>query len=325
MAGKTFLILPCLPRSQSDLEQQVCHYETHIAPLGLLDGIIVIVNVQDGLQVSLPEPCAGTISLLILPPEAKSCGNQKLDAIYFAVRIIRDRWKGPFDILLYDDDVRPSASSISATKCLLADYAVVYGLCKLTPCSLLNMIDTAGFYVFNGISSRPQIWANLALADAQLIVWDSLTSDHLYDERYLLEVAREARRMRLAYILSPTLSVHGSKNLISYVTQRLRYAYENLATPSRFLLDLTFLPALFLTAAALGAGIALLFVVLIWASLTAVAAAYRATLPRASRAPFAVTALSILWYAPYPLLSWLALALRLSVGIRFGPSRVKQP
>lgn len=280
--------------------------------------ILVIDNSPDTLspRIELMARAAG-VDYLHLPHEKRIGPNQKLDAVRYAMNHIHGR-----AVILLDDDVRPSASQLCTIFEALRDHDVVRTLIRFLKPDIFDRIDLAGIYTYNGLSAKKQTWGNIAFRKTSTLTTRFPSSDVLYDE---LAIERTfGSDARLKYIDHTELVMESDRNWRVFLNQRVRYAYENMAFPMRFVLDLLVLFILLGLAFTFGWAAGLMFAVVVSLVVTGAAYSYERTIIAKFRSPSAWP-YAALWYWTYPFCSLVAIFLRIGGGVSFPPHRVRRP
>ncbi len=322
-----YVIVPYRFVCADEINDLIHHYSGILNDVNEIDGVVIVVNADATIECVRAYEVSETdrLSILYLPEHLKSNGNQKLDAIFYAISQIYQVSKADFDGHLYDDDSRPSKCVLlSSIKSLeSSDYG--YRLCQFRDHHVFNMIEQSGLYIHNSLFSNPQIWANLYISQINRLPIDLMDSNHLYDEQYLINCTKRSIGDRLSFSTSPPLQIYGKRNFRTYFKQKLRYCYENLNFPMRFTFDLLIVPGTATLTWAYGIFVAVTSLGLISLGLVGCSFWYWAKIPPKERSPIWANLLGVFWYVPYPLLAWIALAMRFTTGIRFGANRIFRP
>lgn len=280
--------------------------------------ILVIDNSPDALSPRIERLAqeAG-VDYLRLPHEQRIGPNQKLDAVRYAMNHIQGR-----AVILLDDDVRPAAAQLCTIFEALKDYDVVRTLVRFVKPDIFDRIDLAGIYTYNGLSAKKQTWGNIAFRRSSALITGFPSSDVLYDE---LAIERTfGSDARLKYIDQTELMMESDRDWRVFLNQRVRYAYENMAFPIRFALDLLALFTLLGLLFTIGWVAAAIFAVVVSLVVTGAAYCYEQTIIARFRRPSAWP-YAALWYWTYPFCSLWAIFLRIGGGVSFPPHRVRRP
>lgn len=241
--------------------------------------------------------------------------NAKLLNVQFGIREARG------DVIaLIDDDVRPSVGQILSMAQRTPRGGTLRPMVRLRPLSLANSIDQASIYLVNVFCKDRQFWGiQVVSADLREGLM-SMPADRLFDELCVHRVARRAGA-EFRYAGDILVDCITRRSTARFLEQRLRYAYENLAYPVRSALLASFLPTLLVLQ--LFGGPALLLLGAIAAGAGVYVAAFFGWLRfgRPHRLPLSDCLYGPSWLLFNAALIWLALALRLTVGVRFAGGR----
>lgn len=244
--------------------------------------------------------------------------NDKLNNIHAALSMAN------FDfIILFDDDVCPTKANVMAIYQNLQTYDYLRCMIEFKTPSFFDLCDLAGICFINFISSRKQFWANLAFKKSILNIEKFIDKDLLFDE---LAIENQCRKQsnRFYYQIDPKVLIEGSTNSKKkFLEQRLRYAYENIKFPIRFIVLLLILPIVFMLGIFLNwaYSITLIFLGSILIGLTTFYSAKKyLKIKNHKRIGF----YAVIWFWFYPFFSWIALINWITGGIKFGPNKIRR-
>jgi hypothetical protein len=226
-------------------------------------------------------------------------------------------------IILFDNDIRPNSENIERICEDLDKFSIVKCIVDFIKPKFFDCVDLAGIYTYNRLSKFGQTWGNISFRKSILMTKGFPDSDVLYDELAIERRIRDGSNHH--YRSLPPIPMRSERSLRIVLNQRLRYAYENIALPLRFVCDLLVLPVLGIAAihGTLSTAIALAVVIttfIWWASYS-----YQSRLGYTPQAG-TVWPLAPLWYWCYPFCSWYAAILYVfGFGVRFHHKRIQKP
>lgn len=241
--------------------------------------------------------------------------NDKLNNIEYALA----HAKGDM-IALFDDDLRPTRESVFYIAARLQHVEFVKAMVYFPEPSIFDLIDLAGIFFVNVVSAHRQFWAVLCFRRKAVEMSGFPPKNVLFDEM-AFESRFRKKNLSFEYLTDIPIPMVSHRNLRTFLSQRLRYAYENIAYPLRFSLFLAVLPGLCVAAwisknVLFASVLALSLLVILTCVLGQRRFGKRKVHPRV-----AIYALGWFWF--YPFMSWLALGLWCTGGIRFGPSKIQ--
>jgi len=222
-------------------------------------------------------------------------------------------------VVIADDDVRYSPAALRRAVALLAEADLVRPQNYFEPLSWHARWDTARSLlnrVFSGDPAQPaaDFPGTLALRREAFLAAGGYDGDVMFENLELIRTIRAVGGRELApldlYVARrPPTARH-------FLSQRVRQAYDDFALPLRLGFFLSLAPAAFLgrrQPAALGAAAA---------AIAGVAEVGRRRAGGTAVFPATASLMAPLWLAERAVCSWLAVARRLTGGVRYGESRI---
>lgn len=278
--------------------------------------VLLLDNSPDEVANRIKSVCASLpVRYVFLPQEERISKNQKMDAIWYGLKLSETD-----EIILFDDDIRPTPQNIERICEDLGVYALVKCIIDFMSPKFVDKVDLAGIYAFNQLSKYGQTWGNISFLKSILLKKGFPRRDVLYDE---LAIERSIRDGRNHYYRADTpIPMKSGRSCATFLNQRIRYAYENIAFPLRFLGDLLVLPVIGSIALFEGITMALVGVVLVSSLIWCASLSYESKLSYSSVAGL-VWPYAALWYWCYPIAAWWAAIQFVSgVGTKFQHKRI---
>lgn len=246
--------------------------------------------------------------------------NDKLNSIEAALDIANGK-----TVLLIDDDCRPTADILKSMIPYLNIYDSLRFMVSYKSPTILDMLNACGIFLVNIVCEHKQFWGNIAFRRQMLQEAGFPSKDVLFDELAFDLVFRRTDR-RIGYVTSIAIPMVQNSGKKEFLSQRVRYAYENLAYPGRFMLFLLILPII------TGAGLfaqswTLISLIIVAITLAVVTTTLIGQLGYScDRYPKATFLLSPIWFWFYPFTTWVALFKYISGnGISFGGRIIRKP
>ena len=240
--------------------------------------------------------------------------NGKLNSVKAALQYVNHEL-----VLLLDDDYRPSITTIRAFKNTLRDNSCLKSMVVYIDPKISDLVNSCGIFFINFTTSHRQFCGHLGFKKKDFQEVGFPSHDVLFDELAIeLQFRKAGKKVGYDPNVYLEMITHG---LGKFWEQRVRYAYENLAYPLRFIFFLMILPVSILL------GVyniyILLFAVLamsimVWA-ITFIGQKRYAR----ERYPKLTWVYGVIWFWIYPFCTWIALFYFLRGGIKFGDQKVK--
>ena len=278
--------------------------------------VLLLDNSPDEVAARIRSVCQSLpVKYVFLPHSERISKNQKMDAIWYGLRL-----SNTDKIILFDDDIRPSCQNVELICEDLAAHSIVKCIVNFISPKFVDRVDLAGIYAYNQLSRYGQTWGNISFLKSVLLSRGFPRRDVVYDE---LAIERRIRNgSNHYYRADPPIQMKSERSWATFLNQRIRYAYENIAFRFRFLCDLLVLPALGGIALYGGVSMALAGALLLTGFVWWASATYESTLQYRS-ASGRVWPLAAFWYWCYPIASWWAAVQFVSgVGTKFQHNRI---
>lgn len=280
--------------------------------------IIIADSSDNNIHNILAQQITHSNVLHIIPKQQYHTGkNNKLNNIHAALAQAQSEY-----IVLLDDDMRPSLIALKAIRNNFNQYD--FFRCMVCFCNpnFYDLIDLAGIYFVNVISKYKQFWGNLCFKKSLLNSYNFPNKDMLFDD-FGLELHCRKQSINNCYQINPPLPILGSlRTFKKFVEQRIRYAYENLAFPMRFVSFLLLIPLFFLGINFIPIATCSVFLCL---NITLLSLTYYGQQLYGKQNNKHLTwCYILLWFWIYPISSWVALIYRLTGGIYFGGNKLKK-
>lgn len=282
---------------------------------------IVIVNSSSRDIYELVDGWFADTTVLHMRPDPsfRNGRNDKLNSIEAALSVATGQY-----VLLLDDDCRPTIETLTRIRPVLDQYDCLRFMVKYDTPTMLDLVNACGIFGINIVCEDRQFWGNIAFNRELLLKLGFPCKDALFDELTIDRQFRLAGK-RIGYISSVAIKMVQNTGAQGFLKQRVRYAYENLAYPFRFLTFLSVLPLLLF--------IGLVSRSLLWPLVTAVLATFTVTAltligqhhySRGWYPPYTFM-LAPIWFWFYPFTSWIAIFAYLRGGVSFGGNRIHRP
>lgn len=282
--------------------------------------VIIVAGSFDVFVTIIGAAALNRTTFLVLrapAPSADSPQNGKLVNVSAAIALASSD-----SILVCDDDARPTLRAVTAICDTLSTVDHVRLSVRYGAPSLFDLIDLSGIFVVNFCSPEKQFWGHFGFRLSALQKCGGLPLDVLFDE---LAVYRRLRNAGFTsvYSTNTAMDMISHRDLREFMSQRLRYAYENFAYPLRFVVTLSILPLLVGVERAFGRIEALISAVAVSGLVAALACLGQSRYDRGRHSKWAWL-WAPLWFWFYPVLSWVALGMRSVGGVRFGTERLSR-
>lgn len=280
----------------------------------------IIISDESGYEVfdyinKELESCS-KIKHIVPKDEYRTGENDKLNGIYAALEYCT------YDkILLVDDHYRVSKDTIEKIVPLYKTYDCFKMMPKFNAFPFSALIDLCGMFVVNMVDYRKQYCGHLCFKKKHIIKYGFPSRDSLFDELAIEEHLRK-NKCSIGYIKDITLEAVQNITVKRFWEQRVRYAYENMAIPIRFVMFLMILPLLFVLQI-----INPLFSALFALSISTIVlliAFIGQIIYGQNNVPRFSFLLSPIWFWFYPFTSWIALAKYMLGGVMFGGRKIKK-
>ncbi|KFN11174.1 glycosyltransferase [Paenibacillus macerans] len=243
--------------------------------------------------------------------------NDKLNGIYSALEyIVHDK------ILLLDDHFRITRDTLVKLTKSFDEYDCFKTMPNFDNYSPDVLIDMCGLFFVNITDFRKQYCGHLAFRKEHISKIGFPNRDALFDE---FTIENHFRRHKYSIGFIKDLSIEATQKISQkkFFEQRIRYAYENLALPIRFIIHAIILPVL----------IILLIVSPKFASVVTLMITFGVLIITLigqliygrGLVPSYTFLYSPVWFWFYPFTSWIALYKYITGGVNFGGKKVKIP
>ena len=225
-------------------------------------------------------------------------------------------------ILLLDDDFRPTAATLDSLKAELEKSPCLKCMVAYISPTVTDLINSCGIFCVNTMTAQRQFCGHIGFHHSIMKRVGFPSSDGLFDE-LVIERAFQKSGMTAGYARNVFLEIitHGRAK---FFEQRLRYAYENMAYPFRFICYLLVCPLLILLGWLVSLTAVFGAVLLITVCVTIICLVGQRKYA-ANRYPRWTFLLACCWFWPYTIYSWLAIISYCRGGILFGGRRVRSP
>jgi cellulose synthase/poly-beta-1,6-N-acetylglucosamine synthase-like glycosyltransferase len=241
--------------------------------------------------------------------------NDKLNGIFAALKY------SEYDkILLVDDHYRVSKSTLINLVPLYDTYDCFKMMPKFQHFPVSVLIDLCGMYVVNLIDPKKQYCGHLCFKKTCIEKYGFPNRNSLFDE-LAIEMHIKKHRCTVGYIRNVSLEAVQNISMKKFWEQRVRYAYENMAFPTRFVFSLLILPGIFLLSI-LNFKIALLIILFLSIIITAVAGMGQLLYGK-NISPWYTFLFAPMWFWFYPITSWIAVVKYFTGGVMFGGNKIK--
>jgi hypothetical protein len=245
----------------------------------------------------------------IRPDQALACRNGKVSGVITGIQsVVAER------VIIADDDVRYDGQALSRILALLDRYDLVVPQNFFDPLPWHAAWDSARSLINRALGTDYP--GTVAVRRQAFLSAGCYDGDVLFEN---LELMRTLQAAGARILLAPDLFVRRlPPSARQFFGQRVRQAYDSLAQPPRLAAELTLLPAALLAARSRRPWIVAA------AAAAAVAAAETGRRRHGGTTAFPPVAalLAPAWLAERAACSWLAMALRLRGGIRYGDRRI---
>ncbi|CAM3772622.1 glycosyltransferase [Mesobacillus zeae] len=256
------------------------------------------------------------ISHIIPDDEIRTGANDKLNGIYAALKYVR------YDnILLVDDHYRITYSTLQRLANYFNQYDCFKGTPKFDAFPFSVKIDLCGLFIVNMLDYRKQYSGHLAFKKKLIDEHGFPDRDALFDE-FAMEKHFRKNQYSIGYIREASLEATQSISMKKFLEQRVRYAYENIAFPIRFVFFLSILPLLLLLLITNN-----LLPLYFAAALTigAMSVSFIGQLKYGKGiVPRHTFLYSAIWFWFYPFTSWLSIYKYFTGGVEFGGNKVRK-
>ena len=256
------------------------------------------------------------IKHITLEEEIRTGDNDKLNGVYAALK------QAKYDkILLIDDHFRISRNTIIN----LNEYFDRYDCFKAMPgfnaFPYSVLVDLAGIFIVNLLDYRKQYTGHLAFRKEHYIASGFPSRDALFDE-YTMENHLRKNGYKAGFIRNFGIEAKQDITFNKFLEQRVRYAYENIAMPIRFIFHLSLLPIMLFL---LITDVKTSFIIFLLLTLIATVSGLIGQLKYGRTiAPKYTFLFSSIWFWFYPITTWIALYKFFTGGIFFGGKKIKK-
>lgn len=248
--------------------------------------------------------------------EARTGANDKSNGVCEAFKYAK------YDnILLVDDHFRLNRETIIKLEKYFDKYDVFKCMPKFEKYKLSVLIDLCGMFVINILDYRKQYCGHLAFKKSQFEKCGLPCRDALFDE-FAFEKHLRKNGYNVGFVRDVSIDAVQEITTKRFFEQRVRYAYENLAMPFRFLLYMLILPLL-ISCAIIDVKVAENLIIACTAGVTVIALIGQVLYGR-DICPKYTFLLSPIWFWFYPVTTWMALVCFFNGGVSFGGNKVKK-
>ncbi|MCC9022353.1 glycosyltransferase [Bacillus nakamurai] len=242
--------------------------------------------------------------------------NDKLNGIYSALMYTKYE-----NILLVDDHYRVSSETLAEILKYYEKYDCFKFMPKLHRYPHSALIDTCGMFIVNVLDSRKQYCGHLAFKKRLYSEWGFINRDSLFDE-FAMEKHLRKKGSSVGFIKDIALEAKQEIPLSKFLEQRVRYAYENFATPFRFTFFATILPLLILLSL-IDMNYSLTLASFLTSSIIVISIVGQFIYGR-HITPWYTSLYSPIWFWFYPFTTWIAIYKYLTGGIMFGGNNIRR-
>lgn len=249
-------------------------------------------------------------------PEAKyrNGKNDKLNGIYAALNELK------FDyVMLVDDHYRLTPDNLIELMSLFPNYDCFKCMVQFEELNVTALIDVSGIFIVNLIHPYHQFFGHLCLNLNTLKQIGFPHRDGLFDE---LVIELKFRKHNSKIYFADRIFLQSIQNIKwkKFLEQRVRYAYENLAFPFRFVFFLSILPLLILISIY---DFKVSFEIIMFLTLTVITISYLGQVRYGNnKFPAWTFLLAPVWFWFYPFTSWISVFLRFTGGVYFGGRKI---
>ncbi|SHF39472.1 Glycosyltransferase, catalytic subunit of cellulose synthase and poly-beta-1,6-N-acetylglucosamine synthase [Seinonella peptonophila] len=252
-------------------------------------------------------------------PESRTGANDKMNGVYAALEYAQHD-----KIFLMDDDYRASKETLIKVHERFEQYDIFKAMPKFNRFTINALIDLSGMFVINVLDPRKQYCGHNAFRKHHILQIESLNRDALFDEYVIEAQLREAGRLkgyRIGFAKDIGLEATQEITASKFFEQRVRYAYENLAFPWRFIGFACILPLL-IALGILNITCAIWLATCLTLGILTVSFIGQLIYGATIVAPYYTFLWSIAWFWFYPFTTWIALYKRVTGGVRFGGKKI---
>lgn len=242
--------------------------------------------------------------------------NDKMNGIYASLKYLLYIYT-----FIIDDHYRITVNEFIEATSAFSDYELFKLVPRFNRYPISICIDMAGLFFRSVINKDGQFSGHIAIR-SELLLQGFPNRNGLYDE-YVIENYYKHRGVRTGFPKGIYFTAEQNISLKKFCEQRIRYSYENIAFPFRFITHLLLLP-LYIYFFSIGACIfvpaciAYVFLLLIISCIGQIKYASKDM-------PKTIFLYSVIWHLSYWFTSWIALFLFLTVGVRFGNKHIHSP
>lgn len=281
--------------------------------------IIIVDECKYDIYMLIDHAIENINNIVHITPESedRTGKNDKLNGIYAAIKIVSYSY-----IFIVDDHYR-----ITGEQFLTAvQYFEIYDEFKVVPVfdnyTFSVMIDEAGFFFRSIVNRTKQYAGHIALKHELFVEYGFPPRDALYDE-FVVEKFYRDKGGSVGFPSHVFFSATQKINTKKFLEQRVRYAYENIAFPLRFIVHLLFLPSFILGVMIdLDMTFLLLLIYCLFIAITSFVGQY---IYGAEDMPKYMFIFAPIWHLFYWITSWIALFFYCFGGIYFGDRRIHDP
>ncbi|WP_310605568.1 glycosyltransferase [Anaerosporobacter sp.] len=313
------IIIPVKSKDQNTISQlgkYLCSLDNELVEKSIQYEIIIADECPCGLFEQLGQIIRLSEHIIHIIPQDRSGKNDKLNGIYSAFEYVNYEY-----CLIIDDHFRITAMEIIDIMPCFEEF----DLFKIVPVfenySIDVMIDHAGFF-FRCITDKTKQFAgHIAMKSSLYKEYGFPDRDGLYDE-YIVEKYYADKGAHIGFPKDRFFTATQKITLKNFFEQRVRYAYENIAFPIRFLIHLCLFPISLLLMKENVKLVTILFglycICIMLISLWGQFKFGKKQMPP-------VFLFAPIWHLTYWITSWMALCLFLTKGISFGGNRIHNP
>lgn len=255
-------------------------------------------------------------NIVHIVPLDRSGKNDKLNGVYASIKQARKEY-----CLIVDDHYRITATEIAEIIPCFEEFDLFKVVPIFEKYSMDVMIDQAGFFFRCVFDKRKQYAGHIAMKLSLYKKFGFPDRNGLYDE-YIVETYYSDKGAHCGFPKKKYFTATQRITVSKFLEQRIRYSYENIAFPMRFIAHLCLLPFFVISIYTTEKYALLLF--LLYVSYIMLVSFWGQVKYGKSNMP-PVFLFAGIWHLSYWITSWIALFLFWTRGVSFGENRIHNP
>lgn len=255
-------------------------------------------------------------NMIHIVPLDRSGKNDKLNGVYAAIMRARKEY-----CLIIDDHYRITVTEIAEIIPCFEEFDLFKVVPIFEKYSIDIMIDQAGFFFRCFFDKRKQYAGHIAMKLSLYKKFGFPDRNGLYDE-YIIEKYYSDKGAHCGFPKKKYFTATQRITVSKFLEQRIRYSYENIAFPMRFIVHLCLFPFFVISIITIEKYMFLLFLLyvgyIMFGSLVGQVMYAKSNTPP-------VFLFAGIWHLSYWITSWIALFLFWAGGVSFGGNRIHNP